>query len=108
MARHVLQRISPDQQLLSVLWRDRRIGGAVATVLALLLGLAIAQTMPRGPLQPMAVSLKPTRTICSVNITFAIRAMAALPITMSLTNTWLCSRTSLAVGCGRRSTFSMA
>ncbi|GAB4227841.1 MAG: hypothetical protein Kow00121_56640 [Elainellaceae cyanobacterium] len=49
MARHVSPRISPAQRLLQVLWRDRRIGGAVATVLALLLGLAIAQTMPRGP-----------------------------------------------------------
>lgn len=49
MARHVSQRINPAQRLLQVLWRDRRIGGAIATVVVLLLGLAIAQTMPRGP-----------------------------------------------------------
>ncbi|MGF1518844.1 MAG: hypothetical protein ACFCVB_13730 [Nodosilinea sp.] len=40
MARHVSQRIGPPQRLLQVLLGDRRIGGAVATGLALLLGLA--------------------------------------------------------------------
>jgi proline iminopeptidase len=49
MAHHVSPRISPAQQLLNVFWRDRRIGGAAVTVLVLLHGLAIAQTMPRGP-----------------------------------------------------------
>lgn len=49
MAHHVSPRIGPAQRLLQVLWRDRRIGGAAVTVLVLLLGLAIAQTMPRGP-----------------------------------------------------------
>lgn len=49
MARPVSPRIGPAQRSLNVLWRDRRIGGAVATVLVLLLGLAIAHTMPRGP-----------------------------------------------------------
>ena len=49
MARHVSPRIGPAQRLLNVLWRDRRIGGAGVTVLVLLLGLAIAHTMPRGP-----------------------------------------------------------
>lgn len=49
MARHTSQQISSVQRLLHVLWRDRRIGSAVVSVLALLLGLAIAQTMHRGP-----------------------------------------------------------
>lgn len=59
MARHVSPRISPAQRLLQVLWRDRRIGGAVATVLALLHGLAIAQTMPRGPATAAQALMKP-------------------------------------------------
>jgi proline iminopeptidase len=49
MARHVSPRVGPVQRLLQVLWGDRHIGGAVATGLVLLLGLAIAYTMPRGP-----------------------------------------------------------
>jgi len=43
------QRTNLYQSLLHALWHDRRISGAIATVLAILLGLAIAQTMPRGP-----------------------------------------------------------
>jgi len=37
------------QHLLRSLWRDRRIGAAIATAAALLLGFAIAHFMPRGP-----------------------------------------------------------
>jgi len=37
------------QHLLYLLWRDRRIGAAIAMAAALLLGFAIVHFMPRGP-----------------------------------------------------------
>lgn len=37
------------QHLLYLLWRNRWIGAAIATAAALLLGVAIAHVMPRGP-----------------------------------------------------------
>jgi proline iminopeptidase len=40
---------SPIQKRLRVLWRDRSMSAVIATALAVLLGLIIAQTMPRGP-----------------------------------------------------------
>lgn len=39
----------PGQRLLHQLWRDARMGAAIATGLAVLVGLATAHTMPRGP-----------------------------------------------------------
>jgi len=37
------------QHLLRSLWGDRRIGAAIATAAALLLGFAIVHFIPRGP-----------------------------------------------------------
>lgn len=82
MARHASQRISPTQRLLHVLWRDRRIGGAVATVLALLLGLAIAQTMPRGPATaPQALIVMASSLILGGLAGFILRSRWAMLIT---------------------------
>ena len=44
-----LRHADSTQHLLYLLWRDRRIGAAIATAAALLLGFAIAHFMPRGP-----------------------------------------------------------
>jgi len=44
-----IKKTAIGQHLLHSLWRDRRIGAAIATAAALLLGFAIAHVMPRGP-----------------------------------------------------------
>jgi len=44
-----IRKTAIGRHLLYSLWRDRRIGAAIATAAAVLLGVAIAHVMPRSP-----------------------------------------------------------
>ena len=44
-----IRKTAIGRHLLYLLWRDRRIAVAIATAAAVLLGVAVAHVMPRGP-----------------------------------------------------------
>ena len=60
------------EKLLYSLWSDRRVGIAIATAVALLLGFAIAHFMPRDPATA-------TQALIAIMVTsFAVSGMAVL------------------------------
>ncbi|NJR48357.1 MAG: alpha/beta hydrolase [Leptolyngbyaceae cyanobacterium CSU_1_3] len=73
---------APIQQRLRALWRDRRMGGAIATALAALLGLTISHTMPHGPATAtQALIVMATSLIAGSAAGLIVRSRWAVPIT---------------------------
>lgn len=66
-----IRKTAIGRHLLYLLWRDRRIAVAIATAAALLLGVAIAHVMPRGPATA-------TQALIVMVTSFAVGSVAGL------------------------------